>query len=92
MLGLPLERVTSLSADEMAVWNMEMRRRPPEAVEILLANILLAVVKLGGGEKAKRLTIRDVAPWLDSAEEKRRRDREEEDDLLSLALSAVEAD
>ncbi len=90
-MGLPLESVLRLSGDEMRIWNHELARRPPEAVEFLLAQIWLLIAKGLGGDKARDLEVYDVAPWLDSQAAKAERARRAEDGILAAVAASIGA-
>lgn len=62
------------------VWDAHLRRRPPQAVEILLAELLAVTARVWGGESAKNLTLYSFAPWLMT-----RAQREEAERLAQIA-------
>ena len=66
-----------------------MARRPPEAVELLLAQIWLLIARGLGGDKAKHLEIYDIAPWLDTEHAQMERAKATEDSILATVASLV---
>ena len=66
-----------------------MARRPPEAVEILLAQIWLLIARGLGGDKAKHIEMHDVAPWLDNAAARAEREKRAEDGILAAVAASL---
>ena len=84
MLGISLADVSKFDAYEMSIWNSHMAERPADAVERLLAQILVVLVKGFGGKK--KVGVYDVAPWLQSADEKKKKVIGERDEHLAMVL------
>ena len=76
--------VARLDAQEMAIWNAHLSERPADAVERLLAQILVVLVKGFGGKK--KVGVYDVAPWLQSADEKKKKVIGERNEHLAMVL------
>ena len=76
--------VARLDAHEMAIWNAHLAERPADAVERLLAQILVVLVKGFGGKK--KIGVYDVAPWLQSADEKKKKVIGERNEHLAMVL------
>ena len=84
LLGVSLADVSNYDSQEIAIWNSHFAERPPDAVERLLAQILVVLVK-GFGSK-KKVGVYDVAPWLQSADEKKKKVIGERDEHLAMVL------
>lgn len=70
-----------MSPAEFLAWDSEFKRAPPNASDILLARLVMAVEGFLSGGKAQ-LEMHEIAPWLFTARElreipeERRRERE----------------
>ena len=72
----------------MALWNAHFSVRPADAVELLLAQILVAVIN-SNTEKGKGVQVHEVAPWLESKERRDSRLDREDREELSLVLDVI---
>ena len=84
MLGISLADVSKLDAYEMSIWNSHLAERPADAIERLLAQILVVLVKGFGGKK--KVGVYDVAPWLQSPAEKKRKVISERNEHLAMVM------
>ena len=84
MLGISLADVSKFDAYEMSIWNAHLAERPPDAIERLLAQILVVLVKGFGGKS--NTGVYDVAPWLQSASEKKRKVISERNEHLAMVM------
>ena len=81
---MSLADVSNLDAYEMSIWNAHLAERPADAVERLLAQILVVLIKGFGGKK--KVGVYDVAPWLQSPEDKKRKVIGERNEHLAMVL------
>lgn len=57
------------------MWGAHFQRRPPQALEILLAKLCEIMTRAFGGEAAKNVNVYSFAPWLMTPEQRKEAER-----------------
>ena len=71
---------------EMALWTAHFGKRPHDAVERLLAELLALMLRVYGGKDHEKTTMLDVAPWLGATEPGQELDRDAFAREIEIAL------
>ena len=86
MLGIPLGKVAKMPLEEIAIWNRHFTLRPPDAVERLLAQVVIILANAHRKDGSPAVQLHQVAPWLEPPDDRAKREFAEESQYLATAL------
>ena len=78
-----------MTLEEVSLWNAHFRERPPDAIERLLGLIVVTLMNAHRKENSPSISLYQVAPWLESADARKKREFDEQTDYLTHIYHAT---